>query len=174
MIKILAIDPGQQGAFVLLSQGFFDFKLMPLISADKKEIDFKAVQQILDWAKREGAARVYLERAVPFAMGTLSAFNYGRGFAVLEIAISISGLPVTYIEPAKWTKEMHQGIAKDLKPKAKSEIAITRLFPRELGLIPKGSKSGKFHEGVVDALLIAGFGLRRERPDTTVFQPSDF
>jgi hypothetical protein len=37
----------------------------------------------------------------------ISGLNYGRGFGVLEAIVSLSGLPVSYIEPAKWSKVMH-------------------------------------------------------------------
>lgn len=153
---ILAIDPGQAGAIVFLESAKMNFHLMPLKSDGTKDIDFFGVQDIL--AQYPGV-RVFLERAVPFGMPTNSSFNYGRGFAALEIAIKLAGLPVTYLEPSKWAKSMHEGIAKDLKPKAKSQIAITRLFPQYLKQIPQ-AKGGKYHEGVVDALLMAGYGLR--------------
>lgn len=153
---ILAIDPGQAGAIVFLESAKMNFHLMPLKNDGTKDIDFKAVRDILE---KYPGARVLLERAHPGAMGVTGAFNYGRGFAALEIAIALSGLPVTYIEPAKWCKVMHEGIEKDLKPKAKSVIAVQRLFPALLDQIPK-NKNGKMHEGVMDALLIAGYGLR--------------
>lgn len=154
-MKVVAIDPGQQGAFVFLDGENFESYVMPL--APSKDVDFDAVRSIL--AKAPGA-HVFLERAHAGAMGVTGAFNYGRAFMALEIAIKLSGLAVTYVEPAKWTKLMHEGISKDLKPKAKSLIAVQRLFPNLIEKIPKTPKSGKMHEGVVDALLIAGFGAR--------------
>lgn len=157
MSWICGIDPGQSGAIVFINERKFMHSLMPLKDKVVKDIDFTRVREILTEESR--VKMVFLERAVPFAMGSKSAFNYGRGFMALELAIQLSGLPVTYVEPAKWTKEMHAGIKDDLKPKAKSITAVKRLYPQWEFDIPQ-SKNGKLHEGVVDALLIAGYGMR--------------
>lgn len=153
-MKILGIDPGLTGGFILLENKTMVFAPMPL--KNKEVFYFDVCELITSFAPEH----IILERAMPLAMGARHAFNYGRGFAALEIAISISGLPVTYVEPQKWTKTMHEGISSDLKPKAKSLIAVERLFPQFLGMIPK-SKTGKLHEGAVDALLIAAWGQRQ-------------
>lgn len=154
-MKVIAIDPGLTGAIIFLDGEKFETFLIP--HHENKDVNFEEVQKIL--AKFSGA-HVFLERAMPLAMGAKHAFNYGRGFMVLELAVKLSGLAVTYVEPAKWVKLMHEGISKDLKPKAKSLIAVQRLFPNLIDKIPKTPKSGKMHEGVVDALLIAGYGAR--------------
>ena len=153
----IGIDPGQGGALVRLSAGnAFSFARMPL--HENKDVNRG---QVYDWlCKFRGLeSHVFLERAIPMAMGSKHAFNYGRGFAALEIAIEQSGIPVTYVEPAKWTKEICAGIDSNLKPKARSAIAMQRLFPHILVEVPKG-KTGKLHDGVVDALLIAEYGRR--------------
>lgn len=152
--KIIGIDPGLNGAITWLNGPQFDFDEMPLTV--NKEVDFNAV---MDRLGTMNGYHVFLERAVSFGMGTKGAFNYGRCYAALEIAIRLSGLSVTYIEPSKWTKEMHQGIDENLKPKVKSVMAVQRLLPQFERFIPK-SKTGKMHEGVVDALLIAAYGKR--------------
>jgi len=155
MKTVLGVDPGLSGAFVLMEDNeLLEYSLMPL---ENKEISFKGVLQILHDYQPD---HIYLERAVSFGMGTKSAFNYGRGFAAIEIAIGLSGIPVTYIEPSKWTKIMHEGVSADIKPKIRSVIAFERLFAHLSERIPK-SKTGKYHEGVLDALLIAGYGIRK-------------
>lgn len=154
-MKVIGIDPGLTGAIVVLSGDEMETFSMPL--QENKDVDFEKVRLIL---ADIGSGHVFLERAMPLAMGAKHAFNYGRGFMALELAVKLSGLAVTYVEPAKWVKLMHEGISKDLKPKAKSLIAVQRLFPNLVAKIPKTPKSGKMHEGVVDALLIAGFGAR--------------
>lgn len=154
-VKVIGIDPGLTGAIVVLSGEAIETFLMPI--QENKDVDFDKLRSILEGLK---SGHVFLERAMPLAMGAKHAFNYGRGFMALELAVKLSGLAVTYVEPAKWVKLMHEGISKDLKPKAKSLIAVQRLFPNLIEKIPKTPKSGKLHEGVVDALLIAGFGAR--------------
>jgi hypothetical protein len=160
---IIGIDPGQAGYFVMLDS---KPKFVPMpVKGETKEIDYIGVKNILINVIANGPAvrpiHVFLERAMPMAMGSKHAFNYGRGFAALEIAIQELQLPVTYVEPRKWTKELFQGIDANLKPKAQSLIAVQRLFPELIAAIPKTPKSGKLHEGAVDALLIAEYGRRK-------------
>lgn len=160
---VIGIDPGITGAVVALgSDGNFQYWKMPVKPAGKLvEIDFVYLRGMLrDIDGRYDGLHVYLERAVPFAMGTKSAFNYGRGFAAIEHSLQDLDIPYTLVEPGKWTKVMHAGIAKDWKAKAKSIVAVQRLFPKEARQIPK-NKNGKMHEGVMDALLLAGYGQRQ-------------
>jgi hypothetical protein len=126
-----------------------------------REIEFDAAHAILHSLMVQcGRTPVFLERAVSFGMGSTGAFNYGRGFAVLEIALKLLEFPVTFVEPAKWSKDMHAGISKDLKPKAKSLVAVERLFPKIVKTLPRNTK-GRLLEGPVDALLIAAYGFRQ-------------
>ena len=161
---VLGIDPGLNGAFVLFDGKALHSWPMPLTSDGKdKFVDFDGVHELL-WSITDGATDlpIFLERAVSFGMGTKSAFNYGRGFAAIEIAIQLLKAPVTYVESGKWTKEMHQGISADLKPKPKSLIAVKRLFPKFVEQLPK-VKKGAILDGPIDALLIAAYGLRCKR-----------
>lgn len=152
---ILGIDPGKTGGFVLLQESkLLNFAIMPLNS--EGEPCFDGIRKIL---KDFNPDCIFLERAVSFGMGSKGAFNYGRGFAALEIATKLSGKSLTYVEPNKWTKEMFEGISKDLKTKVKSGIALERLFKSFVKRIPL--KAGKAHEGIVDALLIAAYGQRK-------------
>jgi len=155
---IIGIDPGKQGAFVVLSKGFFHWEFMPLDHLN--EVDFEKVSSFLRGFDNNGLTHVYLERAKPMAMGSKHAFNYGRDFAKLEIALKLSGLPVTYVEPNVWSKVMTEGVSKDLHTKVRSRVAAERLFPEEYKSIPT-NKNGKLQDGVTEALLIAGYGLRQ-------------
>jgi hypothetical protein len=161
-MTIIGIDPGQTGyiCFYKIEGVEVLFAPMPLKNDGTKEINFDVFMELLTPYRSRRACHVYLERAMPLAMGAKHAFNYGRGFAALELALHISGLPTTYVEPQKWSKVMHEGISKDLKPKAKSQIAVERLFPHLLGAMPKSAK-GNYLDGAIDALLIAGWGLRQ-------------
>ena len=154
-LKILAIDPGQKGAFVLLDGKKFLSWVMPL--GEDKRVDFEKVLEIFSEAGDD--VHVFLERAYGGQMGATAAFNYGRDFAALELAIKLCELPVTYIEATKWTKKIHEGISSDLKPKAKSIIAVKRLLPHLVKEIPVTPKSKAMHEGILDALLIAHYGV---------------
>lgn len=153
-MKIMGVDPGIEGAFAILGPSIEFFK-MPLMG--KNEMDYQAIVRLLAGIRPD---HVYLERAMPMAMGAKHAFNYGRGFAALEIAILTTGLPVTYVEPSKWPKTICEGIDSRLKPKERSLIAIQRLFPREVDSGITKNRNGKLHTGMIDALLIAEWGRR--------------
>lgn len=155
MSLIVGIDPGQTGAIVFANDRIFQPYRMPVM--EDGSIDFIALVRI--FKKHSKIEHVYLERAVAFRMGVTSAFNYGRGFAALEHCIQAYRYPVAYVMPRTWTKKMHSGIKASLDPKEKSAIAIKRLYPHWVKMIPT-NRNGKMHEGMMDAALIAGYGMR--------------
>ena len=55
---------------------------------------------------------------------------------------------------------MHEGLSTDLRPKAKSMMAVKRLYPHLVKILPTNTK-GALQDGPIDALLIAGYGIRR-------------
>lgn len=174
--KVLGIDPGLSGSLVV-TDGVTHFQWWPMpirTLGKEKSITFQSVINLLKLIREEhGRIHVYLERAVPFAMGAKSAFNYGRGFETVFTAVGIMRMPLTLVEPAKWTKLMHEGIRADLKPKARSIIAAERLYPQIMPKLPKKS-TGAYHDGPVDALLISGYGLRRGAPISDLNEKGGF
>lgn len=164
--SVIGVDPGLAGAFVITDgAGFIEVHAMPVITEGKdKAVNFSMVNNLLGRIReKHGRIPVFLERAVSFGMGTKGAFNYGRGFEAVSIALSLHEYPLTLVEPGKWTKEMHEGSQADLKPKARSQIVVRRLFPQLVGKLPVRPRGGLM-EGPMDALLIAGYGLRRLNP----------
>ena len=157
---VCGIDPGKKGAFVFLSLSEENpvFKHFPM-PLHNDEVHYKGIRELLLQPDLQ-PDHIYLERAMPMAMGSKHAFNYGRGFAALEIAIQVVYLPVTYVEPSKWTKALFEGIDSRLKPKERSIIAGERLLPAFVEKIPR-NKNGRLDEGVLDALLIAYYGLKK-------------
>jgi len=150
----MGIDPGNKGAFVVLCGNKVDAVAMPL---ENGEISYPLIIETLE---KLAPDLIFLERAVAFGMGTKGAFTYGRGFAAVEIAIQVCKIPVTYVEPGKWAKEIFQGVDSRLKPKERGKIALQRLFPKLLSTLP-ADKKGNIHEGVRDALMIAEYGRRQ-------------
>lgn len=162
---VLGVDPGINGAFVVTDGSTYlqSFPMPIEMVGTDKSIHFDGVMTLLkEITEIAEVVHVFLERAVPFKMGTKGAFSYGRGFEVLNVSLRLTQLPVTLVEPAKWTKEMCEGINADLRPKARSLIAVKRLYPTLVRALPTRPKGGLL-DGPVDALLIAGYGLRRLR-----------
>lgn len=164
-IYVLGIDPGLKGAFVV-TNGDNDLRIYPMpLNPGDDLISFKGVVAVLaDIQKRHSKLPVFLEKPVSFGMGTKGAFSYGRGYECLLIALDEYLFPYELVEPKRWTKAMHKGLEEDLKPKPKSLLAVQKFFPKLVGWLPK-NKKGKFLDGPVDALLIAGYGLRKIRED---------
>jgi hypothetical protein len=158
---VLGVDPGLKGAFLLTEGSYIRSQMpMPIVTDGKDQsVDFKVVSQFLGAAGKH-KPHVFLERPVSFGMGTKGAFTYGRGFEAIVIALQVNAMPFTLVEPSRWAKEMHEGTSASLKPKVRSLIAARRLFPGLIEQLPKRAKGG-YHDGFVDALLIAGYGLRR-------------
>jgi hypothetical protein len=157
---VLGIDPGQKGALVWLSENGFTHELMPL-----DELKWVNFERLLEIFAVNPCDHVYLERAKAYGMNAGGAFSYGVDFGTILCALRIVELPYTLVDPHVWTKDLHADLDKRLKPKEKSLLALDRFFPKLKHNIPKGPRSGKMHEGVVDALLIAYYGLRHSKRD---------
>lgn len=163
-MMVLGVDPGLSGSFCLFDGGEnVEFFMMPTIVVSKeKRVDFGKVLLWLEGVKkRYGVIPAYLERAKPMAMGSKFAFNYGRDFEKVVLAIHLAGFKkrLKQVDPSIWTKEMHDGIDRDIKSKAKSLIALNDLYPLMVAHVPRRPK-GALHDGPVDAFLIAAFGHR--------------
>jgi hypothetical protein len=152
--SFLGIDPGASGGLVLLDE-YADIVLKEVMPMVGKDLDTDEVAATLDHVKDLGCT-VILERIKGFAMSQGTSFVMGKHFGMLELLIRQSKIPVIYVEPVKWCKQMHQGIDANLKPKAKSLIAVQRLFPT--ANLKATEKCKKPHEGLIDALLIAEWG----------------
>lgn len=173
---VVGIDPGINGAIVMTNGDKLKYWKLPIkVEGKDKFVHFEEVNLIFQQLVRNQVLHVYLERAIPFALGSKSAFTYGRGFEAILIALRINELAFTLVEPGKWTKEMHEGISSDFKPKKKSAIAVERLYPKLVKWLPKATEGGtKLADGPVDALLIAGYGLRKGSAKPAKTEIKDF
>lgn len=89
--------------------------------------------------------------------GRKSAFTFGYGAGVLEGIIVTLGLRYQMVGAPTWMKAMCSGVKPQKTTKARCLIAAQRLVPGE-SFIPEGCK--KYHDGIVDAFLIAEYGRR--------------
>ncbi|MFI5342824.1 MAG: hypothetical protein ACHQUC_01250 [Chlamydiales bacterium] len=158
--RIIGIDPGKSGSILSYNPRRNRIDFVYMMPVDENGVaDFDHIHEIFT-SYETWNIHIILERAVSFGMGTKSAFNYGRSYAALEIAIKLLQLKVTYVEPSRWTKVMHEGIPNEYKPKIKSLMAVKRLYPKLLSELPSHPKTGEPYDGAIDALLLAGYGTR--------------
>lgn len=158
----LGIDPGQEGAFVLLHPklGIICHKKMPIIKLKNKSkikvhYDTLGIMAFLETVKGTYEdVHIFIEEisAAP-GQGVTSMFSMGYGFGLLIGIISCLGIPHTRVKPNIWKGKLLAGLPKE---KMASCVVATRLFPKavDILLLPKGG----LDHNVADALLIAEWG----------------
>jgi len=169
----IGIDPGKGGAIVVaLKVGDEIQRLSYVIPLLGKQVDRQALNNILREYKGN-ECHVWIEDVhAIFNSSAKSTFSFGHVCGLLEMAVVANGYSYTLVQPKVWQKEMWQGIPEQRKPSTKegkkgpidtklmSLMACKRLFPNED--LTKSAKSKKDHDGIVDAMLLAEYGLRKK------------
>lgn len=161
----LGIDPGKQGAFVVIDENSKIIELIgtPLIG---KEYDRKEIQNIL---MRYPYARIGLEDpAVIFGVGKSAVASLKHCVGLLEGMMIGLNLPHTLVVPKMWQKECWKHVKVQKKAggtgndtKATSILAATNLWSNiNFKITNKGNSSANYNEGMVDAALIAEYVRR--------------
>lgn len=148
----LGIDPGKEGALVRLSPELDSLLVVKMPAS---------IHDTINWLQLNTTHRtmIILEKAQAMPKnGAVGMFNYGMGFGEIVGAIAVLNRPIQQVAPKTWTAMMHSGIPKSLKPKEKSLRAVRNLFPNADLLASPRSK--KPHEGIVDGILLALYGMR--------------
>lgn len=159
---IAGIDPGRTGSFCVhsVSKKEYQFQDIPYI---QDEPDFKSMAAIFkEWCIiASNNLKVFLEKAQSMpGNGGAHMLKYGRAAGGIEGILAALKIPYELVPPSVWTKELHAGISKKLKPKAKSLLVATQLFP---GIdFKRTERCKKPDEGRIDALLITEWGARKE------------
>jgi crossover junction endodeoxyribonuclease RuvC len=153
-VRTVGIDPGIQGALVLLEWGApKECVVMPTVQS---LINGQAVADILREWKPDF---VVLERAQAMPdQGVTSMFNYGVGYGTI-LGI-LQGLRIKHrtIRPQEWQGWAFKQVkVKREDPKGAALAVALALYP-SAQLIPARCRVP--HKGIVDALLIAGYGDR--------------
>lgn len=154
---VIGIDPGINGGIAVLNpNGSVERTFTMPPTPQEFEYELSTYAGFTDSSAYY--AHVFLERAQSMPkQGIVSAFNYGRHFGeLIGILIGLE-IPYTLVPAAKWTKVMHASTKKGT-PKQKTLEAVKRLYPSlDLRATPRCKKP---HEGIVDALAIATYGVR--------------
>ncbi len=151
----IGIDPGLTGAMALLKYNgewptLIDVIDMPLMTLTGKKQQINAVgvaNQIHSWINGSIPV-VYLEQvqAMP-DQGTVSMFNFGMGFGMLQGVVAAMKLPLVLVRPLAWKKRA--GLLHTEKDAARTKAQQ---------LFPKAELERKKDIGRADAILIAVFG----------------
>ena len=161
------IDPGLKGAIVLLDEsrqmpGFWEMPVEKI--KGKNEIDLALLNGL--FTEFPDDTKVFMEEVHSMPnQGVASMFKFGKGFGILQGMLTAHGFDITLVRPQQWQKFQYGLFQFDenLSPKERSLIIGRQGYPGHVKKFTSpGRKKGtiKYHDGLVDALLIADYGRR--------------
>lgn len=166
----LGIDPGANGAFCLLDE---DGEILACerfkrdndsgeVTPYTLKTQFEDMLKSEHWGYPIFAAIEHVRgRGGPgMQWSANNTFQFGRNLGWLEMLMANTYQvdEVKLIPPQTWQREMHKGITGNLKPKERSLKAVQHLSQ---SLFKGTPKSRVYHDGMVDAYLIAEYARRK-------------
>lgn len=158
-MNILGVDPGKTGGLIIISaESGRILNQMPNIESPLDVYHF-----IKPYC---GVLFAYVEKAQAMPKnGAVSMFNYGQGFGEILGVLTALEVPFELVPPATWTRSMLAGVPTSYQGKKRAALAVQRLYPSTCNQLYASHRSRKLHEGLVDALLLAEYGRRRQQSD---------
>lgn len=145
----LGIDNGSSGAIAALQADGQVFRVDKMPATDAELLALLEAIAGADRFGKGGQAFAVLEHAQSFPkMGTTSAFNYGRGYGAVQMALHSVGIPFDIVVPRVWQSALSCSSRGD---KNVTKRRAEQLFPKL-----------KIIHANADALLIAEH-CRRKR-----------
>lgn len=172
--RYVGLDAGKEGGiFWIDAEGnFLGCSKMPVNG--EKDIDFMTLARLLRNFPK--TAHVITEQLSALrGVGSKQTFSFARQTAIVECAIIVNKLSWTKVNPKKWQAKMWLGqklLTKEVKldnegtkklktdTKKISENAFKKLYPQLITIKPILLKSGRLHDGIVDAALLSLYGKR--------------
>ena len=152
---ILGIDPGLHGAIACLSldRGLVKVARMPTVKVTVGKVSKTriACQELARFIIEQKPQHAFLEavHAMP-GQGVTSMFTFGQAFGQIEGVLAALRVPVTYVTPTSWKREMQVG-----RDKSSSRMRAIQLWPAHAGSFVRVKD-----DGVAEAALIGLHGLR--------------
>ena len=148
LTKFIGIDPGKQGSISVIDlEGSLNVYPVPVVNDD---YDLRAMYTLLIQNKEGAFAILERAQAMP-GQGVSSMFNFGRGYGMWLMALSISEIPFQIVHPRVWTRIMLAGA--EGEGKERSFSVARQLFPQ---WNPKLKKEYQYS----DSILLAEYGRR--------------
>jgi crossover junction endodeoxyribonuclease RuvC len=151
----LAVDPGAGGALAFFrpAAGTLEIIDMPIVEVKrgmkmKNEISPQMLAALID-ARTSGLEMAIVEKvgAMP-GQGSSSMYQFGRGVGMIEGVIASTRVPITYVTPQKWQRDLGVRDGKD-----GSRARAAELFPAYAQMFAR-----KRDDGRSDAVLMAYWG----------------
>lgn len=162
-MKILGVDPGKTGGFALVNEKRLieESFMTPRIG---KDLDLGTMRDKLkEIQDNHFVDMVFIERVTSMPkQGVASMFSFGRAFGMAEGILKALDFPIEYVTPREWTRNLQKGMKQDESAKIRSQKLIKRLYRQtELNKITTMYRGEpRLRDGLIDAVLIAEFGLR--------------
>jgi hypothetical protein len=164
---VLAVDPGQSGGVCILTKDR-EVKLLQPMPIVGTEIDSHGLSDLFrEMAFYHNARIAIIEKSqCRPGQSAQSGLKTGRNYGILEGILATLKLPYKEIRPQEWTKVLTaakkpEGATNAQLYKLSKERNVReaiKLYPH-VNLLATG-RSKVPHLGMVDALLIADYGLR--------------
>ena len=161
----IGIDPGLNGGIVIMKPEGIETAIMPTTTIkkagkDKRVISHEGLKEIFKVFKSEECyATIEEQQAMTkggIMQGVISMVTLGVGFGALLQVLTDFDIDFERVNPQDWQKEF--GIARGDTKEQALEVC-QGLFPKLNLLATK--KSRVAHKGIVDAVLIMEYGVRR-------------
>lgn len=152
---IIGIDPGNTGAICIIDGKEIENIVMPLVDG---QVDEKALSELFLEIASE-IKHVYLEEIFGLSKCSASSMlNFGRGHGKIVGILTAYKIPFTLVRPQVWQKEMLvKGIAGTTKERA---LKTVRKAYKHINFLAT-DRSKVPHAGIVDAVLIAHYGVNK-------------
>lgn len=156
---ILGIDPGLDGAAVLLVAGaptFFDTPTVTIgrgRSTKRAYAEQQMAQIVRQATSMNPGLKVVIEsvHSMP-GQGVRSVFTFGEGFGLWRGILAACEVPFELVSPQRWKAGLLDGTGKD---KDASRLRAMQLYPAATEWLKRKKDNGR-----ADALLIAEWGRR--------------
>lgn len=157
--RILGIDPGLKGAFVLLGAEdivVFDTPVIQRIVNGKKkhQIDAYNLSLWLEYHRLKISLAVIEQVGSMPKQGVTSSFNFGFTTGVIHGILTNIGVPVRTVVPPVWKRKF--GLLRQDKDASRAEAS--RRLPKHAAHWPL-----KKHDGRAEAALLAVYGSMIDR-----------
>lgn len=161
--RVVGFDPGLKGGVCSLDRDGRIIRIEPMPVTGRKATTGMALRlrELVGWL--EGArvlAVIEAQQAYP-GQGVSSSFATGASFGALVGLAIACRCAVLIAKPREWQAAVGSTDAIGPDPKARALATARSLFPGRSWLA--SDRSSVPHDGMVDAALIATYGLNRSR-----------
>jgi len=148
---IIGCDVGVSGAMAFMEGRDLTICDIPVLKTNgKTSVDIYQLSNII--FKQPFVDHAYIEQvAARPGQGVVSMFSFGKTYGIILGILAAKGIPITYVTPSKWKKDL--GVQAD---KDAARARASELMPQHAHLWPL-----KKHDGRAEAALIAYWGSRK-------------